>query len=77
MLPAVLDLDEAIRARFAQAGVEVQFLTELPRSLVGLPMRSTSSSYAPSCARRICARDLDLIIAAGALGLRFTLDSRV
>ncbi len=75
VLPAVLDLDEAIRARFAQAGVEVQFLTEY------LDLSWTSDPQYQKHLRAFLhtkyrERDPDVIITLGALGLRFTLDSR-
>jgi C4-dicarboxylate-specific signal transduction histidine kinase len=75
VLPAVLDLDEAIRTRFAQAGVEARFFSEYldlswasdPHYLVHVRafLRSKYREH-----------DLNVVVALGPLGLRFALDSR-
>ena len=53
VLPAVLELDEAIRTRFAQAGVEARFFSEyLDLSWASDPqyLAMSTPSFAPSIA---------------------------
>lgn len=74
-LPAALDLDEAIRSRFAQSVLEVQFLTEY------LDLSSASDPQYQQHLRTLLRtkyreRQPDLVITLGSLGLRFALDNR-
>ena len=75
VLPAVLDLDEAIRTRFAQAGVEARFFTEyLDLSWASEPhYLGHLRAFLRSKYRE---HDLNVVVALGPLGLRFALDSR-
>ena len=72
VLPAVLELDDGIRVRFAEAGVTAQLFTEyLDLSWATEPRYQ---DHARAFLRdKYGARPLDAVIALGTLGLRFAL----
>jgi signal transduction histidine kinase len=75
VLPAVLELDEGIRFRFAEAGVHAQFFTEYLDLSWATDPRYHDHVRALLRAK-YGARPLDAVIALGVLGLRFALENQ-